>query len=165
MIQKCLTLMIKQNIKEHNLNCPQSPDNPYRILIIGGSGSRKPNLLFNLISHLLNIDKIYLYAKYSFEAKYQFLINRKESTGLKHFSDPKAVIKYENNIDDDYENINEYNPNKNRKILIAFDNLVVGMLNNKKPNPIVTELLIRGRKLKISFAFYHTVLFCCTDRY
>ena len=165
MIQKCLTLMIKQNIKEHNLNCPQSPDNPYRILIIGGSGSRKPNLLFNLISHLLNIDKIYLYAKYSFEAKYQFLINRKESTGLKHFSDSKAVIKYENNIDDDYENINEYNPNKNRKILIAFDNLVVGMLNNKKPNPIVTELLIRGRKLKISFAFYHTVLFCCTDRY
>ena len=86
--------MIKQNIKEHNLNCPQSPDNPYRILIIGGSGSRKQNSLFNLISHQLNIDKIYLYAKYSFEAKYQFLINKRESTGLKHFSDSKAFIEY-----------------------------------------------------------------------
>ena len=94
MIQKCLTLMIKQNIKEHNLNCPQFPDNPCRILKIGGSGSRRPNLLFNLISHLLNIDKIYLYPKYSFEAKYQLLINKRESTGLKHFSDSKAVIEY-----------------------------------------------------------------------
>ena len=86
--------MIKQNIKEHNLNCPQFPDNPCRILTIGGSGSRRPNLLFNLISHLLNIDKIYLYPKYSFEAKYQLLINKRESTALKHFSDSKAVIEY-----------------------------------------------------------------------
>ena len=86
--------MIKQNIKEYNLNCPQSPDNPYRISIIGDSGSRKQNSLFNLISHQLNIDKIYLYAKYSFEAKYQFLINKRESTGLKHFSDSKAFIEH-----------------------------------------------------------------------
>ena len=86
--------MIKQNIKEHNLNHPQFFDNPYRILIIGGSGSGKPSSLFNLISHQLNIDKIYLYAKYSFEAKCKFLINKRESTGLKHFSDSKAFIEY-----------------------------------------------------------------------
>ena len=60
----------KENIKEHNPNCPQNPDHPYRIFIIGGSGSGKRNLLFNLISHHPDIDKIYLYAKDTYEAKY-----------------------------------------------------------------------------------------------
>ena len=68
----------KENIKEH---WPQIPDHSYRILIIAGSGSRKANLLFNLISHQPNIDKIYLYAKDLYEAKYQLLINKQESTG------------------------------------------------------------------------------------
>ena len=71
----------KENIKEHNPNWPQIPDHSYRILIITGSGSREANSIFNLISHQLNIDKIYLYAKDLCEAKYQLLINRKESTG------------------------------------------------------------------------------------
>ena len=71
----------KENIKEHNPNWPQIPDHSYRILIITGSGSREVNSIFNLISHQLNIDKIYLYAKDLYEAKYQLLINRKESTG------------------------------------------------------------------------------------
>ena len=71
----------KENIKEHNSNWPQIPDHSYRILIITGSGSREANSIFNLISHQLNIDKIYLYAKDLYEAKYQLLINRKESTG------------------------------------------------------------------------------------
>ena len=71
----------KENIKEHNPNWPQIPDHSYRILIITGSGSREANSIFNLISHQLNIDKIYLYAKDLYEAKYQLLINRKESTG------------------------------------------------------------------------------------
>ena len=71
----------KENIKEHNPNWPQIPDHSYRILIITGSGSREANSIFNLISHQLNIDKIYLYAKDLYEAKYQLLIKRKESTG------------------------------------------------------------------------------------
>ena len=71
----------KENIKEHNPNWPQIPDHSYRILIITGSGSREANSIFNLISHQLNIDKIYLYAKDLYELKYQLLINRKESTG------------------------------------------------------------------------------------
>ena len=72
----------KENIKEHISNWPQIPDHPYRILIIGGSGSGKMNSLFNLISHQPDIDKIYLYAKDPYEAKYQLLFNKKESTGL-----------------------------------------------------------------------------------
>ena len=71
----------KENIKEHNPNWPQIPDHSYRILIITGSGSREANSIFNLISHQLNIDKIYLYAKDLYQAKYQLLINKKESTG------------------------------------------------------------------------------------
>ena len=56
-------------------------------------------------------------------------------------------------MDDIYKNIEDYNPNKKRKILTVFDNMIADMLNNKKPNRIVTELLIRGRKLKISLVF------------
>ena len=62
----------KENIEQHNPNRPQTPDYPYRILIIRGSGSGKANLLFNLINHQPDIDKIYLYAKDPYEAKHQF---------------------------------------------------------------------------------------------
>ena len=66
------------------------PNHPYRILIIGGSGSGKTNALLNLIINQLDIDEIYLYAKDSYEKKNQFLINKRESTGLKHFKDHKV---------------------------------------------------------------------------
>ena len=68
-------------MKEHNPNWSQIPDHPYRILIIGDSRSRKTNSLFNQINHQPDIDKIYLYAKDPSEAKYEFLINKRESTG------------------------------------------------------------------------------------
>ena len=83
--------------------------------MIGGSGSGKTNSLFNLINQQPDIDKIYLYAKDPYEAKYQFLINKRESTGLKHLNDSKAFIKYSNDMDDIYKNIEEYNPNKKQK--------------------------------------------------
>ena len=57
------------------------------------------------------------------------------------------------NIQDIYKNIEEYNPNKNKKILVALDDLIADMLSNKKLNLIVTELFIRGRKLNISLVF------------
>ena len=62
----------KENIKKHNKNWPQIPDHPYRILIIGGSAPGKTNSSFNLISQQPHIDKIYLYTKDPYEAKYQF---------------------------------------------------------------------------------------------
>ena len=78
-----------ENKTEYNLKWPYILDHPYRILIIGSSGSGKTNALLNLINNQPDIDKIYLYAKDLYEAKYQFLINKRESTGLKHFNDPK----------------------------------------------------------------------------
>ena len=83
-----------QELHSHNLNWPYIPDHPYRILIIGGSGSGKTNGLLNLINNQPDIDKIYLYAKDPYKAKYQFLINKRGSTGLKHLNDPKAFTKY-----------------------------------------------------------------------
>ena len=143
----------KENIKEHNPKWPQSPDPPYRILIIGGSESGKTNSLFNLINQQPDTDKIYLYVKDPYKAKYQFLINKRESAGLKYFNDSKAFIEYSVDIDDIYKNIEEYSPDMKCKILMVFDYIIIDMLNNKKFNPIVTELFIRGRELNISVVF------------
>ena len=128
------------------------PDHSYRILIIGGSGSGKTNGLLNLINNQLDIAKIYLYAKDPYETKHQFLINKRESTGLKHFNNPKAFIEYSNNMQDVYKNIEEYNIGKKRIISIVFMT-IADIANNKKLNPVVTELFIRGRKLNISIVF------------
>ena len=144
---------VNGNKAKHNKKWPYIPDHPYRILITGGSGSGKTNALLNLINNQPDIDKIYLYAKDPYEAKYQFLINKRESTGLKHFNDPKAFIEYSNDMQDVYKNIDEYNIDKEHEILIVFDDMIADMINNKKLNSIVTELFIRGRKLNISLVF------------
>ena len=70
---------VNENKTEHNKNCPYIPDKPYRILLIRGSGSGKTNVLLNLIENQPDIDKIYLYTKDPYEAKYQYLINKRES--------------------------------------------------------------------------------------
>ena len=121
----------ENNIK-YNSEWPYIPDHLYRILIIGGSGSAKTNALLNLINKQEDIDKIYLYVKDLFEAKYQLLINKRESVGIDHFKDPKAFIKYSNDMKDVYENINDYNLDKENKILIVFDYMIADMINNKK---------------------------------
>ena len=61
---------VSENRTEHNRNWPYIPDHPYRILTIGGSVSEKTNVLLNLIENPSDIDKIYLYAKDPYEAKY-----------------------------------------------------------------------------------------------
>ena len=81
-----------ENKTDHNEKWPFIPDHPYRIVILGGSRSGKTNALLNLINNQPYIDKIYLYAKDPYKAKYQFLIYRRESTDLKHFNDPKALL-------------------------------------------------------------------------
>ena len=71
---------------------PYTPDHPNRILIIGGSGSGKTNVLLNLIENQPDIDKIYLYAKDPYEAKYQYLISNRESVGINYFKDPNLLL-------------------------------------------------------------------------
>ena len=144
---------LNENKTKHNSKWLYIPDYPYRVLIVGGSGSGKTNAFLNLMNNQSDIDEIYLYAKDPYEAKYQFLINKRESTGLNHFDDPKAFTKYSNDIQDVYRNIHKYNIDKDRKISIVFDDMIADMINSKKLNSIITELLITGRKLNISLVF------------
>ena len=85
-----ITMLMK--IKQNNKNWLYIPDHPYRILIIGGSGSRKTNLLLNLIEDQPDIYKIYLYAKDPYEPKYQYLINKREGVGINQFNDLKLLL-------------------------------------------------------------------------
>ena len=91
-----------ENKMEHNSKWSYIPDHPYRILLIGGSGSGKTNALLNLINNQPDIDKKYLYAKDPYETKYQYLINKHEKVGLDHFDDPKAFMEYSNDMQDVY---------------------------------------------------------------
>ena len=127
-----------ENKTEHKQKWPNIPDHPYRILIIGGSGSGKTNALLNSITSQPDIDKIYLHAKDPYEAKYQFLINKRETIGLKHFNDPKAFTKYSNDMQDVHKNIDKNNADKERKILIVFVDMIADIINNKKISSIVT---------------------------
>ena len=96
---------------------------PYRMLIIGPSGSGKKNALLNLIQQDNNnlIDKIDLYAEDLSEPKYQFLIKQREDAGIKNLNDPSVFIEYSNPMDDVYNNVDDYNPKRKRKILIVFN--------------------------------------------
>ena len=145
--------IVNNNNKGHNENWPYIPDHPYRILIIGGSGSGKTNTLLNLINEQRDIDKIYLYAKDLSGSKYEHLIKNRENSGIKHINDSKAFIDCSNAMDDFYENIDDYNLNRKRKILIVFDDMIADIMTNKKLQSIIKELFIRCRKIFISLVF------------
>ena len=98
---------MKENIKKHIPNWSQIPGHPYRILLNGDFRSAKTNSLFNLINQRPDTDKIYWYAKDPYEERFQFLINKRESTGLRHFNDCKAFIEYSKDIDDNFKNIDK----------------------------------------------------------
>ena len=142
-----------ENKTENNSKWPYIPDHPYMILTVGGSGPGKTNTLLNLINNQPDIDKVYLCVKDPYEAKYQYLINTREKVGLNHCDDPKAFMEYLNGMQDVYKVVDDYNPRKNRKVLIVFDDMIAGMINNKKLNPIVTELFIRDRKRLLPLLF------------
>ena len=148
-----LDSIIKEKNKIYNEKWPYIPDHPYRILIIGGSGSGKTNTLLNLINEQKDIDKIYLYAKDLSEPKYEYLIKNRENAGIKHLNDSNAFIECSNTMDNVYENIDDYNPNRKRKILIVFDDMIADIMTNKKFQAIIKELFIRCRKLSISLVF------------
>ena len=132
----------------------------HTISLIRDSESGKTNVLLNLIDNQSDIDKIYLYAKDPYEAKYQYLINIRKKVGSKRFNDPKAFIECSNDICV-YKNIDEYNIDIEREILIVFDDMIADIIKNKKLNSIVTEWSIGGRKVNISLVFItnHTLTF------
>ena len=158
---KMITLdsITNENNKENNEKWLYIPDHPYRILIIGGSGSGKTNTLLNLINEQHDIDKIYLYARDLNEPKYKILIKKREDAGIKHLNDPNAFIECSNTMDDVYENIHDYNPSRKRKILIVFDDMIADIMSNKKFQAIIKELFIRCRKLNISLILSLSLIF------
>ena len=97
----------------------------------GGSGSGKTNLLFNLIGQQNDTDNSVLYAKDLSELKYEFLIKKRENAGIKHLNDSNAFIECSNTMDDVYENIDDYNPSRKRKILIVFYDMIADIKTNK----------------------------------
>ena len=96
---------------------------------------QKTNALLNLISLQDDIDKIYLHAKDLREPKYEFLIKKRENAGIKHLSDPDALIKCSDTMDDVYEKIDDYNQIRKRKILIVFDDMIADIMTNKRFKP------------------------------
>ena len=111
-----LDSIANENNREHNEKWPYIPDHPYRILIIGGSGSGKTNTLLHLIKEQDDIDKIYLYAKDLSESKYEFLIKKRENAETKHLNDSKVFIKYSITMNGVYKNIDDCNPNRQKKL-------------------------------------------------
>ena len=159
-----LDSITNENNKKHNEKWPHILDHPYRITIIGGSGSGKINALLNLIKERDKhdvIDKIYLYAKDLNEPMYEYLIKKRENVGTKHYNDPTAFFECSNTMDDGYENIVNYNPKRDKKILIVFEDMIADIMTNKKFKAIIKELFIRCRKLNISLVsitqFYFSV--------
>ena len=124
-----------------------------RILTIGGSVSGKTNMLMNLIKHQRpNVEKIYLKVKDPFKSKYQLLISGREKVRTKKDKKIQLLIILKQLLMR-MKNLEGYNSTKKKKVLMVFVDMIVDMKANKKLSPAVTELFIRGMKLKISLAF------------
>ena len=150
-----------ENNKKHNEKWAYIPDHPYTILIIGDSGSEKTNTLLNLIKeqdHHDVIDTIYLYAKDPSDPK-DDLIKKREDAGIKNVNNPNAFIVCSNTMDDVYEDIDNYNPKRDKKVLIVFDDMIADIMTNKKFQAIIKELFIRCRKLNISLVLLLNLIF------
>ena len=83
----------------------------------------------------------------------KLLINRRKKVGIKKLKTPTAFIDYSQTIDDVYENLEDYDPLKKRKVLIVFDDMIADVEDNKKSSPIVIELFLRGTNLNMSLVF------------
>ena len=90
-----------------------------------------------------------MYAKDLYEPKYQFLIDKRESIRLKHFNNPEAFIEYSNDMEDVYKNIDEYNPDKENKILIVFDDMIADMIQQKNTKKFFLELYQKLKRLMV----------------
>ena len=126
---------------------------PFRMLIIGPSGSGKTNTLLHLINNFYPIDKIYLYAKNIHEPKYEYLINKREQAGIKNLNDPHAFIEYSDDMNDVLDDINNYNKNRDKKVLIFLDDMIADIEYNKNFKRLIKELFYRARKINVSIVF------------
>ena len=145
--------IIDNIVSNKKKNSSENDDWPFKMLIIGPSGSGKTNTLLHLIDKFHLIDKIYLYAKDTDEDKYQYLINKRKQAGIKNLNDPQAFMEYSNDMNDALEDINNYNKNRDKKVLIIFDDMIADIMRSEKFKAIVKELFIRCRKLNISIVF------------
>ena len=96
---------------------------------------------------------ISLYVKDLFESNYELLINGREEVRMKKLKNPKTFIDYSQTIDDVYDNLEDYNPSKKKKVCLVLDVMIADMESYKKLSPIVAELFLRGKKLNISLIF------------
>ena len=140
-------------VSNKNTSSSEGNDWPFRMLIIGPSGSGKTNTLLHLINDLHPIDKIYLYAKDIHEPKYEYLINKREQGGIKNLNDPHAFIEYSGDMNDVLDDINDYNKNGDKKVLIVFDDMIADIEYNKNFKRIIKELFYRARKINVSIVF------------
>ena len=122
-----------QELRSHNSKWPCISDHPYRVLIARGSGSGNPNALLTLINNQPDIDEIYLYARDPYEATYQFLIYKTESTGLKCFKMLSVSIQMICKM------FSKILVNTTQIKNVSFDDTIADMINNKKLNSVVTE--------------------------
>ena len=139
----------------NNKNTSSSEHNnwPFRTLIIGPSGSGKTNTLLHLINNLHPVDKIYLSVKDIHEPKYEYLINKREQAGIKNLNDPHAFIEYSDDMNDVLDDINDYNKNRDKNVLIVFDDMIGDIKYNKKFKRIIKELFYRACKINVSIEF------------
>ena len=115
--------------------------------------------MLNSIKEEDDIDKIYLYANNLSERKYEFLIQNCEDVGIKHLNDPNAFIECANIMDYVYENIDDYNPSRKRKILIVFDDMIADIVTNKNFQAIIKKLFIRCRHWILLLCLSHILIF------
>ena len=122
-----LDSITNKNNKKHNEKWQYIPDHPYRIIIIGGSGSEKTNALLNLINRQNDIDNIYLYGKDLGKPKCEFFIKNRENAGIRHLNDSNAFI----------ECFNDCNSSRREKILIVFVDMIANIMTNKEFKAII----------------------------
>ena len=107
--------------------------------------------MLNLINEKKAIEQnLFVCKRFRRASKYEHLIKNRENAGIKHLNDLKAFIEYSNTMNDVHENIDLYNPNRRRKILIVFGDMIADIMTNKTFQSIIKELFIRCRKINIS---------------
>ena len=140
--------LVNNNIKNNNTNNIYSYTHPFRTLIISPSGSGKTNLLRD-INEREDIDKIYLFARDLNEHKYELLINTRKKGGINHYNDENEFIESFDSMDDVFFNIDDFNIDRKRKVVIVFDDMIPDIVTNKNYQQVIKELFMRSRKINI----------------